>query len=75
MKISFDNLRKTIAAEFNTLVEEIRSEELNISKGSSLSESVHQLRCSVGILLCCFDQDQMPDDFNDLSGEIKLLEL
>lgn len=74
MKISFDGLRKNIAADFNTLVEEIRSEELNIDKGSSLSESVHQLRCSIGILLCCFDKDQMPDDFNNLS-EIKLLEL
>ncbi len=74
MKISFDNLRKNIAEEFNTLVEEIRSEELNLSKGSTLSESVHQLRCSIGILLCCFDKNQMPDDFNDLS-DIELLEL
>lgn len=75
MKILFDGLRKNIAGEFNNLVEEIRSEELNLSKGSSLSEKMHQLRCSIGILLCCFDKDQMPDDFNDLSGEIKLLEL
>lgn len=70
MKISFDGLRKNIAEDFNALIETIKS-----SPSADLCEDIGDLRASVGALLCCYDQLQMPDDFNDLSEEIKLLEL
>lgn len=74
MKISFDNLRKNIAADFNALVQEM--EHLGDECSARyLKEYVNSLRGSIGGLLACYDSKEMPDDFNDLSGEIELLEL
>ena len=74
MKTSFDDLRKIIAADFNILVEGV---EYYGDKCSArrIKEYVNDLRSSIGVLLACYDNEQMPDDFNDLSGKIKLLEL
>ncbi len=76
MKVSFDGLRKHIAADFNRVADETiyqgRREEKSLLR---LKELLNDLRGSIGGLLACYDRDQMPDDFNDLSGEIKLLEL
>lgn len=74
MKVSFDGLRKNIAADFNVLVQEMQYLGDECS-AKYLREYVNNLRGSIGGLLACYDSEQMPDDFNDLSGEIKLLEL
>ena len=74
MKISFDNLRKHIAADFNVLVQEMKFLGDECS-AKYLKEYVNNLRGSLGALMSCYDKNQMPDDFNDLSDQIKLLEL
>ena len=74
MKISFDGLRTRIAADFNTLVGEMGYLGDECS-AKYLKEYVNNLRGSIGGLLACYDSEQMPEDFNDLSGEIELLEL
>ncbi len=77
MKISFDNLRKNIAADFNALVDEIICQDKKLGQGAclNLDEEVKRLRSSLGALMSCYDSQQMPDDFNDLSEEVELLEL
>lgn len=74
MKISFDNLRKHIAADFNVLVQEMKFLG-NECSAKYLKEYVNNLRGSLGALMSCYDKNQMPDDFNDLSDQIELLEL
>lgn len=73
MKISFDGLRKNIAADFNCLVREMKylGDECPTKY---LREYVNNLHGSIGGLMCCYDSQQIPDDFNDLS-EFELLEL
>lgn len=71
MKVSFDGLRKNIAGDFNDLAKRIKYLDLD----NDLSAEMNTLRSSIGGLLACYDSKEMPDDFNDLSGEIKLLEL
>lgn len=76
MKISFDGLRKNIALDLNNLIESV-NESPNVSylAENEIKPYLGSLRRSIGALLACYDRDQMPDDFNDLSDEIKLLEL
>ena len=71
MKVSFDGLRRNIAGDFNNLAERIKYLDLE----NDLSAEMNILRGSIGGLMACYDPEQMPDDFNDLSEEIKLLEL
>lgn len=71
MKISFDGLRRNIAGDFNDLAKRIKYLDLD----NDLSAEMNILRSSIGGLLACYDSKEMPDDFNDLSSEIKLLEL
>lgn len=77
MKISFDNLRKHIGYDFNAVVETIESSRkfLPPPQLKELTENMNTLRGSIGGLLAYYVSKEMPDDFNDLSGEIKLLEL
>lgn len=75
MKISFDNLRKHIAADFNSLAEDVQDLESFMDKGTGLADRINKLRSSLGALMACYDSKEIPEDFNDLSGEIKLLEL
>lgn len=75
MKISFDGLRRNIGWDFNSVVLEIK--DLNIDyedQRSNLKELVNNLRSSIGGLLACYDKDEQPDDFNDLS-DMELEEL
>lgn len=74
MKISFDGLRKNIAVDFNTLVREMKYLGGECS-AKYLKEYINNLRGSIGGLMSCYDPEQMPDDFNDLSEEVELLEL
>ena len=66
MKVSFDGLRQNMARNFNDLVSDIR--DLDRQDIEHLKDSVNFLRSSIGCLLACYDKDQQPDDFNDLSG-------
>lgn len=75
MKISFDGLRKNIAVNFNALAEDVQDLESFMDKKTGLADRINKLRSSLGALMSCYDSEQMPDDFNDLSGKIKLLEL
>ncbi len=68
MKISFDNLRKHIAADFNNVVRELNNVEDIVSSCGYLREYLNTLRGSLGALMSCYDKNQQPDDFNDLSG-------
>ena len=74
MKISFDGLRKNIADDFNELVKQI-FQTLEDQDVEDLREHVGKLRGSLGGLMCCYDSNQIPDDFNDLSDEINLSNL
>jgi len=75
MKISFDNLRRNIASDFNTLIEEIKDLDIDYEdQRSNLRELGNNLRASIGGLLACYDKQQMPEDFNDLS-DLELEEL
>jgi hypothetical protein len=65
MKISFDGLRQNIAFDFNQLAKELNSISMDEEEVIKLT---NQLRSSIGCLLACYDKDQQPDDFNDLSG-------
>lgn len=69
MKISFDGLRRNIVRDFNSLVSTIKS-----APSADLCDDVNNLRASIGCLLSCYDKDQQPDDFNDLSN-VELEEL
>lgn len=81
MKISFDNLRKNIAYDFNEVaaaveILETAKSDHDVLRGlDGLKRDLNVLRGSLGGLLSCYDSEQTPDDFNDLSGEIELLEL
>lgn len=76
MRISFDGLRRNIARDFNSLVEEIRDLDIDYEdQKSNLKELGNKLKETIGCLLACYDSEQIPEDFNDLSDEIKLLEL
>lgn len=75
MKISFDNLRKNIAVNFNALVDDIKDLECSIGEETGLQTKIETLRRSLGILMACYDINYVPDDFNDLSEEVELLEL
>lgn len=74
MKISFDGLRKTIAADFNILVDEIKYHG-DKCLVRHLKEHVNDLRGSIGGLLACYDSEQILNDFNDLSEKVELFEL
>lgn len=71
MKISFDGLRRNIALDFNDLAKRIKYLDLD----NDLSAEMNILRGSIGGLIACYDSKQMPEDFNDLSEEIKLIEV
>jgi hypothetical protein len=69
MKVSFDGLRQNIASDFNALIEEVRDLDIDYEdQRSNLRELGNNLRASISCLLSCYDKDQQPDDFNDLSG-------
>jgi hypothetical protein len=73
MKVSFDGLRRNIAEDFNHLVLHMGLiETVNRDYYRGL---VDDLRKSLGCLMACYDSKEMPEDFNDLSEEIKLSEL
>lgn len=76
MKISFDNLRKHIGYDFNAVAQSVESSRkfLPPPQLKELTENMNILRGSIGGLLACYDPKEMPVDFNDLSGEIELLE-
>lgn len=75
MKVSFDGLRRNIAKDFNNLVGELRELELHSEfEKEQVSRLGNELRCSLGCLLSCYDKNQQPDDFNDLS-DLELEEL
>jgi hypothetical protein len=75
MKISFDGLRKNIAADFNALAEDVQDLESFLDRGTGFADGINKLRSSLGALMACYDSEQMPDDFNDLSEEVELFEL
>lgn len=76
MKISFDGLRKEIAYDYNNVIDAVNQfEDLPYDAKKvleSLKIELYNLRASIGGLLACYDSEQMPDDFNDLS-DIRLL--
>ncbi len=51
MKISFDNLRKNIAADFNSLAEDVQDLESFMDKGTGLADRINKLRSSLGTLM------------------------
>lgn len=65
MKMSFDGIRKTLAREFNDLVETDLSYEQRII--------MCNLRQTIGGLLCAYDSRDQPDDCNMLADEVELL--
>ncbi len=71
MKVSFDGLRRNIAFDFNQLTKELNSVSVDEEEVIKLT---NQLRSSIGCLLSCYDKNQQPDDFNDLS-DLELEEL
>jgi hypothetical protein len=77
MKVSFDGLRRNIARDFNQVAKEVDDlkEILSTNEISWLRNDLGVLRSSLGALMACYDSEQAPEDFNDLSEEIKLLEL
>lgn len=77
MKISFDGLRRNIAEEFNALINEFEYQNNRLPEGSyiNIRDEVATLRKSLGCLMACYDSRDIPEDFNDLSEEIKLNEL
>lgn len=79
MKVSFDGLRKNIAFDYNDVVDMVNQfEDLSPDAErvlNNLRKSLNILRGSIGGLLACYDSEQMPDDFNDLSEQVELLEL
>lgn len=64
MKLSFDGIRMTLAAQFNDLAET----ELSFDQ----RQIMHDLRMTVGGLLAAYDERDQPDDCNMLADEIKL---
>jgi hypothetical protein len=77
MKVSFDGLRKNIAEDFNSLISEFRYQNNRLPENSyiNIRDEIANLRKSLGCLMACYDTRDMPEDFNDLSEEIELLEL
>ena len=76
MKVSFDGLRRNIGWEFNDLMLEIKDLGIDYEdQRSNLKALANNLRSSIGCLLACYDTNQQPDDFNDLSDDLELEEL
>jgi hypothetical protein len=78
MKISFDGLRRNIAWEFNNLAAELAiiplDQPIMPSHLERIKRFANELRGSIGGMLCCYDENQQPEDFNDLS-DLELEEL
>jgi len=76
MKVSFDGLRRNISKDFNNLALEIKDlgETISNFERENIHRLSNELRYSIGCLLSCYDKDQQPEDFNDLS-DVELKEL
>ena len=73
MKISFDGLRRRIAEDYNSLIDQTDSSHFGTTADRNAVEGkISALRASLQALMSCYDPDQAPD-FTDLS-EIELKE-
>ena len=65
MKVSFDGLRKNIAADFNALVEEIVEQDTKLGQGAclNLSEEINRLRCSLDALMSCLKAENIQRNY------------
>ena len=76
MKVSFDGLRMNIASNWNNLcqtLDQIDFDNLLQRERDALTQSLSDMRSIVMVLMACHDPD-CPDDANDLSDTVTLLE-
>jgi len=67
MKINFDNMRRGMVRELNSLIQKYNA------GNSNLSEEIEMLCCYIGGFLCIYDPDI--ENFSDLSDVLEIEEL
>ena len=76
MKINFNGLRRQMANSYNSLVRILNTDMEGCTittEHDSIEEDINNLRSQIGALLCIYDEKD--EDFDDLSNDVKLIQL